>query len=254
MSDDKETPQNVIEMYRKRQQSARRAPVLFGGAAVLLVLGLVAIVIWFTGSNRPSFSLFASDTPTPTNTATATLTPTATSTPEPTLEPSATPTITITPTIAGPFVYQVAEGDSCWSIAVQFKVDLLLLITINNLDPSCPIKVGDKLTIPGVDTSLPTSTPLPANLPAGTIIEYRVQSGDTLGSIALQFNSTVDAIIKENKITDANAILVGTLLKIPVNIVTPVPTATSTPLGAILLPSATSTTSLSPTATATRVP
>ena len=57
MSDDKETPQNVIEMYRKRQQSARRAPVLFGGAAVLLVLGLVAIVIWFTGSNRPSFFL-----------------------------------------------------------------------------------------------------------------------------------------------------------------------------------------------------
>ena len=254
MSDDKETPQNVIEMYRKRQQSARRAPLLFGGAAVLLVLGIIAIVIWFTGSNRPSFSLFATDTPTPTHTATITATPTATNTATPTLEPSVTPTVTLTPTIAGPFVYQVVEGDSCWSIAAQFKVDLLLLITINNLDPSCPIKVGDKLTIPGVDTSLPTSTPLPTNLPAGTKIEYRVQSGDTLGSIALKFNSTVDAIIEENEITDANDILVGTVLIIPVNIVTPVPTSTATPLGAILLPTSTQATQQGSTATSTRVP
>lgn len=233
MTDKQENPQDVIESYRKRQQSAKRAPLVIGIAALLLIVGAGALIFWFLGPNRPSFSLpfLATDTPTPTNTAT--VTPTATSTNTPTVTPTETPTptITITPTIAGPFTYQVVEGDSCFAIAVKFNVDLLLLITINNLDPACPIRIGDTLTIPGPETLLPTDTPLPSNLGRGTIIEYRVQTGDTLGTIALKFNSTVDAIKEENEIVNENEILVGDILRIPVNLVTPVPTSTATPTG-----------------------
>jgi LysM repeat protein len=74
-------------------------------------------------------------------------TPTAVSTPTIVI-----PTITSVPptsTPAGPLVYIVAQGDTCYSISAKFKVDLLLLITINNLDPSCPISVGQQLIIPG---------------------------------------------------------------------------------------------------------
>ncbi len=231
MSEKQENPQNVIDSYRKRQQAAKRAPLVLGLAALLLIVGVGALIFWMVGPNRPSFSFFATDTPTPTNTATVTPTPTSTNTPTITPTETATPTVTVTPTVAGPFVYQVVEGDSCFAIAVKFKVDLLLLITINNLDPACPIRIGDKLTIPGPDTSLPTATELPSNLRPGTKINYQVQSGDTLGSIALAFNSTVEAIMKENKITDENSILVGQTLVIPVNIVTAVPTATKAPSG-----------------------
>ena len=183
------------------------------------------------GSGAPSISLpfLATDTPTPTFTATATATATASSTPTITPTETATPTITLTPTQSGPFIYQVEEGDSLWSISVKFNVDLLVLITVNNLDPANPnIGVGDKLTIPGPDTELPTATPLPADIRRGTKINYQVLLGNSLLSIALKLNSTVEAIKEENEIENENEIFVGQILVVPVNLVTPVPTATST--------------------------
>ena len=59
-----------------------------------------------------------------------------------------------------------------------------------------------------------------------------MQSGDSLARIAALFNSTEEDIIKENNITDPNAIQVGQLLIIPVNMVTPTATRppTSTPI------------------------
>lgn len=227
---DKDTAQTVIDSYRKRQQAAKRAPLILGIAALLLIVGAAALIFWLAGPNRPAIALFASATPTPTVTATSTATPTETATPTVTPTETATPTVTLTPTISGPFTYQVQEGDNLFDIAQRFEVDLLLLITLNNLDPINPIiHVGDALTIPGPDTQLPTGTPLPTNLPRGTRIEYRVQTGDSLLAIALAYNSTIDAIKEENDIENENELFVGQVLTIPVNLVTPVPTSTTAP-------------------------
>jgi len=228
---DKESAQNVIESYRKRQQTARKAPIIIILAAVLLIAGAAFLIFWLVGSETPSFSisLFASDTPTPTETATASATPTVTSTPTETPTVTITPTETPTITPSGPFIYQVEEGDNLWAIAEKFGVDLLVLITVNNLDPANPnIRVGDKLTIPSPDTQLPTATPLPTGVRRGTIIDYQVQLGDSLLSISLEFNSTVEAIKEENEIENENQIFVGQVIKVPVNLVTPVPTETET--------------------------
>lgn len=227
--DNKETPRNVIDSYRKRQQTARRAPVIIGIAALLLIAGAAFIIFWLLGPNKPQIALFTSPTPTETATATFTKTPTVTATATLTLTEAPTFTVTSTATQSGPFLYKVVEGDSCYTIAVKYKVDLGVLIAINNLDPACPINIGDTITIPGPDTKLPTETPLPTNMRAGTIITYTVKVGDSLLSIALAFNSTVDAIKKENNITNENDIQVGQQLKVPVNLVTPVPTSTPVP-------------------------
>lgn len=227
---EKESAQNVIESYRKRQQTARRAPLILLIAAVLLIAGAAAIIFWLTGSNRPAISLFATDTPTPTitPTATATSTSTATATVTPTI--TTTPTETLTPTPSGPFVYKVVEGDNLFAIAERFQVDLLTLIAINNLDPTNPIiDIGDELTIPGPDTELPTGTPLPPNIPRGTLVDYIIEVGDTLAIIAEKFNSTVDAIVEENNLENVNAIFAGQKLVVPVNLVTPIPTSTTGP-------------------------
>ena len=90
------------------------------------------------------------------------------------------------------------------------------------------------ILIPVPGQELPTATPLPTGLPRGTVIDYTVQTGDTLAIIAAKFNSTVDDIIKRNKITDPNKINAGQVLKIAVNLVTPTPTRapTLTPLPA----------------------
>ncbi len=230
---DKDSAQDVIDSYRKRRQSTR--PFLIGAAAIVLIaVGIVVLVLWLTGGDGLSLSFLASPTPTPTETATptatATVTPTATSTPTVTN----TPTASATPTASGPFIYVVVEGDTLDSIAAQFGVDVLVLMALNNMTDDL-IRVGDELLIPNPDLALDTPTPIPTGW-RGTI-EYRIALGDTLESIALQFNSTVEDIMEENDIENANEILVGQIIRVPVNIATPVPTSTSRP--SLLTPSPT---------------
>jgi len=220
----KNSAQNIIQSYRKRQQMG---PFVIGGlAVVLVVVGLLVLAVWLTGPNRPGLAIFASPTPTPTNTATVTpVTPTNT----PTTKPSetATPTITVTPTPSGPFTYTVEENDTCWDIAAKFDVDLLVLLALNNFDSnSCPINPADEILIPAPDTALPTATAIPTNFRGE--ITYIVQLNDSIASIAFKFFSTEDAIIKKNKLEDKNKINAGDTLIIPVNIATRVPTRAPT--------------------------
>ncbi len=247
----KDSPQSVIDSYRKRQQMA---PYFMAGLAVLLVVvGIIILVVWFTSSGKNKvggISLLASPTFTVTVTSTETqVPPTATATTAPTQ--TITPTVTQTVTPSGPFEYKVVDGDTCWDIAVtKFKVDFQVFMALNNFGNDCPIKPGDKILIPQAGASLPTDTPIPGNMTGK--IEYTIQMGDTLASIARKFNSTQDAIIKENKIKDAGKINFGDKLIIPVNIITPTvtkaPTKTITPGGPTLTPKATA------TATATAKP
>lgn len=248
---DKENAQDVIEAYRRRQQNLRRAPLLIGIAALLVILGAAVLVFWLLGPDRPAISLFATETPTPTETATSTATATVTRTPTATATETATPTITETPTPTGPFVYEVVQGDTLYDIAIRFNVDLFVLIAINNLDPENPIiDIGDQLTIPTADTQLPTATTLPENLRPGTILEHFVQPAETLAIIAALYNSTIDAIVEENELENPNDIFVGQKLMVPVNLVTPVPTNTPTTPAV----GGTPTITLTPSPTATPTP
>jgi len=233
----KDTPQSVIHKFQKRQQITPY--LIMGGIILLLVIGLVLLLLWLipaVSGGSPMGGLFATRTPT----ATMTFTPTATvPSPTPTITPTetTTPTITETPTPNAPQSYKVQDGDNCWDIATKFNVDLLTLLAINNFAAgTCPITEGQIIIIPAPGQSLPTATPVPSDLPRGTKINYTVQSGDSLDSIASKFNSTVEAILAANTtvITDKNKIEVGKVLVIPVNIVTP--TATLAPTSTLQYP------------------
>lgn len=236
----KDSPQNVIDSYRRRQ---KMTPYFMAGIAVLLVVvGIIVLVVWFTGSKKEGgISLFASPTPTVTNTPTATpVTPTATSTITPTS--TLTPTETQTATPSGPFEYKVQEGDTCWDIASKFKVDLNVLLALNNFGSTCPLKPGATIMIPQAGAVLPTETDIPTSSVPGTKIEYIVKSGDSLAAIAARFNTTVDRIMTDNKIQDANKLTVGDKLIIVPNTVTQVPTKAATKTMTPAPPTATSTT------------
>jgi uncharacterized protein YkwD len=224
---------NVINSFRKRRQ--QRGPFLVYGAIGLVVIGIILLIVWLTsGSNAPLSGMFATDTPTPT----LTFTPTNTSTPSVTPTITETPTQTPTATPSGPFPYTVVEGDSLDAIAQRFNLgdDGILLILDQN--PSIinefngVIFIGQTILIPPPGTVRATSTPIPPNLTRGTLIEYRVLPGDTLAGIAAKFNSLEQNIIDENNIDNANALTVGQVLQIPVNLVTATPTLppTSTPI------------------------
>ena len=203
------------------------------GSIALIVIGVILLLVWLTRPNQPLGGLFATDTPT----ATMTFTPTNTSIPSETPTITPTGTETITPTPSEPFPYTIQEGDSLDAIAQRFNlgVDGILLILDENPDiitlNNGVIFVGDTISIPPPGRTRATSTPIP-NLPRGTLIEYRVLPGDTLAGIAVRFNSLEADIIEENTIENANALQVGQVLQIPVNLVTPTATlpSTSTPL------------------------
>jgi hypothetical protein len=225
----KDSPQSVIESYRRRQQMA---PVVIAVLAVLLVIaGIVILVLWFRGENPPPV---VSDVRT-TATETEAAAPTATETPVPptatvTSTPTETliPTITLTPTLAGPFEYIVESGDNCWTIAVdKFKVNPDLLLAINGFAPgTCPISPGLPILIPLPDTALPTDTPVPYG--PSVRIEYFVRTGETLAEIAEAFHTTRERIVADNKITDELKIKAGDKLIINTNTVTATPTLAPT--------------------------
>jgi LysM repeat protein len=75
---------------------------------------------------------------------------------------------------------------------------------------------------------------------------YEVKGGDTLGSIALQFDVSIEEIMQANGLTDPNALNVGQQLVIPVSGVV-LPPATQAPAGP-------SPTSVTPPPTSTALP
>jgi LysM repeat protein len=235
---DKSSMGSVISSYRKKRQQSTLLFV-YGAAGLLVLAGVALLVIWLTGPSKPLATVFATKTPTPTLTFTPTNTPPATATSTIT----ATPTQTVTSTPSGPFLYTVQQGDSLQVISDKYGlgeegVPLILMLnpydeaSSSGIDPTTQlIFPGEQIWLPNPDLKLPTATPVPPDLPRGTKLNYIVQSGDTLAVIAAKFNSTVEDIVSENKLADANAIFVGQTLVIPVNIVTPTATRppTSTP-------------------------
>lgn len=233
------TKQSPYQSYKhSRQRRQTYGPLIMGVLAIVFVaVGVFLIFIWLRGAPI-NVAFLTSPTPTPTNTATP-LPPTATSTI--TLTPTITSTSTEIPTATPdqPFQYTVLAGDSLFTIADQFQVEVVAIMLLNNLTNESIIFPGDVLTIPNPGMGIPTPTPLPPNLPRGSIIDYFVLPGDSLRSIADQFLTTIDAILEENELEDPNQIFPGQILKVPYYIITPTfgppnsptPTLTPTPEG-----------------------
>lgn len=237
--ENKKPTSKVISNYRKRRQQ-NQAFIIWGGAALLALIGIILLVIWLSGPSKPLSSLFATDTPTPTLTYTPTITYTPTET------PTITPTFTASPTATrnAPYEYTVQEGEYLATIIEKEGLGengLALIQLLNNytedgvdfsLNPATLIVYpGQRIYLPYPGMDLPTATPIPPEFRGK--IDYNVQSGDTLAGIASKFNSTEDAIAQENDLEDRNALFEGQLLVIPVNLVTPTatrpPTSTSLP-------------------------
>jgi len=239
------SPASSINSFRKRRK--RGGPNIIYLIAGLLVLGgVILLIAWLAGPSKPISTFFATETSTPT----MTYTPTSTSTPTATSTATETATVTPTATFSTPFNYTVQDGDSLFSISEKYNLGddgIQLILLLNPFNPEDPVNEagypkgvdpqtqnilpGQLILLPNPGMELPTSTPIPSGLAQGTKLEYTVQAGDSLGGIAALYNSTIDDIIAENKITDPNAIKVGDLLIIPVNMVTPTATRppTSTP-------------------------
>ncbi|MEH7387233.1 LysM peptidoglycan-binding domain-containing protein [Bacillus sp. JJ1521] len=111
--------------------------------------------------------------------------------------------------------YQVVSGDTLYSIAKRNGTTVDAIKIVNHLSSNL-LNVGQTLTIPSGDTSVPSQS---------NENTYQVVSGDTLYSIANRNGTTIDSIKKANNLS-SNLIEVGQELTIPSG-VTATPTQTT---------------------------
>jgi len=112
--------------------------------------------------------------------------------------------------------YTVAKGDTLGKIGRKFGVSVKELKAANGLRGNT-LRAGTKLNIPGI-----TKSPSEPALEVGTKVvatasprrEHVVGKGDTLGSIAGKYGTTITSIRNENNI-EGNSITVGQVLVIP---------------------------------------
>jgi LysM repeat protein len=128
--------------------------------------------------------------------------PAVTETPLPTPEDTPEPT-TIT--------YEVRPGDTLSTIADKFGTEIQRIREMNLLTTDA-LQVGQVLRmpyVPGVTT--PEGIPTPTAEP----FQYTVQAGDTLLSIALRFDTSLNQIMNMNGLRDEHSLNVGQILVIP---------------------------------------
>ncbi len=85
--------------------------------------------------------------------------------------------------------YRVEEGETLYSLARKFRVTAESIADANGLDSHTELHVGDKLIIPAA------ARPQPA---LGKLVRYRVRRGDTLESIAQDFDVTTTDLKRWN--------------------------------------------------------
>lgn len=220
-------PYTLLKNSRGRRGKGRIGFYVLVAVSLLLIAAGVFVTGRWVAAGGPG-ALFPSDTPTPTSTLTPSNTPTVTNTPTETLIPA-------TPTASAPFVYTIASGDTIVALAERFGLDptngpiIIMLLNGLNSETAGQLSVGQELIIPNPDMEIPTPTALPENLRRNDQIEYFVLPGDSLASIAAEFNSTEDAIINANDIENPNNIYAGDILLVPVNLITPTPGPSLTP-------------------------
>jgi D-gamma-glutamyl-meso-diaminopimelic acid endopeptidase CwlS len=135
--------------------------------------------------------------------------------------PSPTPAPTATPVPPEPTYHTVSPGDTAWAIANQHGVALDDLVAANELSNADSLQPGQRLIIPEDQMILPGPEPddrdesaMPQSR-SGEGHIHIVADGDTLWSIALQYDTGVDQLATLNGV-DPDAILsLGQELEIP---------------------------------------
>lgn len=209
---------SLAQQYNSSVEAIRSAndlnasSVIFVGQQLIIPVNVIDVG---GASAVAAFSAQSAPSPSPTPTATFTAMPTATST------PTATFTMTPSPT-ATPVTHQVLPGDTLEKIAARYDTTVELIANQNSIANVHQIDVGQILVIPTPAPPTPTPTPIPTAtivptvlMTPGSYIIYIVQVGDTLGAIASAHDTTVQAIVDLNGITNASRIYVGQELQIP---------------------------------------
>jgi len=113
---------------------------------------------------------------------------------------------------ANSYVYEVQRGDTLVLIALHYNLPLADIILANRLPTSNLVFPGQQLILPGVT---PPPPPLLRELPPLQETPHIVQPGESLFTIADDYDVTVGALVLVNNLTNPEVIRVGEVLQIP---------------------------------------
>ncbi len=139
------------------------------------------------------------------------------------VSPPPTPTASDTPTAtATQIIYQVRRGDNLSVIADTFDTTIDDLLALNKaLNDNSILSVGQEVILPPPDLGSTTyEHPV-----YGPIVNYLIKRGDTLSTIAEQYDTTMAAIRIGNPQLNLDILAVGQEIVIPLRL----PTFTRTP-------------------------
>ena len=200
----KSSPTDVIDAYRRRQD--RRFPFTFADiskALLFLVILASSVYILLTGGPElPTLVELKTNTPT----YTPSITPTASQTATITSTPTETPGSNNQCDCPEPEILVVTATFSAADTPMSLQAVTNTVVIV--FTPTATLQSSETPIPTGTPTSTPSATATP------TQVLYTVQSGDTLGGIALRFGVTVVAIQTANNL-DTTLIYVGQALQIP---------------------------------------
>lgn len=110
------------------------------------------------------------------------------------------------PPTNGPVVHIVRWGENLTQIAAHYQVSVYDIAQANHLADPNRIRVGQRLVIP--------LSPVPFSPPQDAATHV-VQEGESLGVLAVQYGTTVAAIVQANGLVNPAYIYVGQVLVIP---------------------------------------
>ena len=119
----------------------------------------------------------------------------------------------------GSFSYVIKSGDTLYKLAIEYNTTVEAIMRINpGVNPN-NLQIGQRICIPE------GSTP-PTKCPMGTFA-YTIKSGDTLYKLAIEYNTTVEAIMRVNPGINPNNLQIGQVVCIPEKMTPP----TKCPMG-----------------------
>jgi LysM repeat protein len=129
------------------------------------------------------------------------------------------------PTPTPPLTHIVREGETLWTIAARFRLNLADLFWLNGLNEDSLIQPGEEIMIRLAPGQPPPPTPTPQT-------SHEVQSGQSLWEIAALYGLSVEALRALNELDATHVLQPGDQLRIrpwpsPTATVTTVATATA---------------------------
>ena len=134
----------------------------------------------------------------------------------------------------GPIVYVVQPGDTLSGIAERYQTTPDAIARLNNLEDRDILQPGQKLAMlasgPGeIRAADSDAAPVGPRRDAQPQPVHLVVAGETLSSIAAQYDTSVDELVSLNGLPSASLISIGQLLRLP----SPPPPASDTAVAAL---------------------